>query len=177
MSERPPPITAFEGRIVSVLLQDVEMPDGQVMPFEIVRHPGGAAVVALDAAQQVCLLRQYRPVANGWLWEVPAGKLDHADPAQTARQELAEEAGLRAAHWQSLGAIHSSPGIFTEIIHLYLARDLAHVARQPEPGEVIEVHWVPLEDAVSRALSGEITDGKSVIALLRAHALLKSANA
>ncbi len=170
-SQRPPTV-AFEGSIVSVVLEDVQMPDGLVVPYEIVHHPGGAGVVALDRQQRVCLIRQYRPVADAWLWEIPAGKLDHGDPAATARIELAEEAGLHANDWQSLGKIHSSPGVFTEVVHLFMARELQQVARQPEPGEVMEVHWLELDDAVNRALSGEISDGKSVIALLRARAAL-----
>ncbi|MEM9384769.1 MAG: NUDIX hydrolase [Pseudomonadota bacterium] len=172
MSEPPRrgPHTAFEGAIVKVVLEDAQMPDGQVIPFEVVHHPGGAGVVALDDQERVCLVRQYRPVADAWLWEVPAGKLEHGDPDRTARLELAEETGLRARHWQSLGAVHSSPGIFTEVIHLYLARDLEQGERHPEPGEVMEVHWLALEDAVERALHGEISDAKTVIALLRAHA-------
>ncbi|MEO0971877.1 MAG: NUDIX hydrolase [Pseudomonadota bacterium] len=161
---------AFSGRIVRVLLEDIDMPDGERVPYEIVEHPGGAGVVALDTSDQVCLVRQYRPLANDWLWELPAGKLEHGDPLSTARAELAEEAGLTAKRWESLGVVRSSPGVFTEQVHLYLARDLAAVPRAPEPGEVMEVHWMALETAVARALSGEISDAKTIIGLLRAQA-------
>ncbi|MEO0421857.1 MAG: NUDIX hydrolase [Pseudomonadota bacterium] len=176
-SPRRGPRTAFEGGIISVVLEDVQMPDGQIIPFEIVQHPGGAGVVAVDAQQRVCLLRHYRPVADAWLWEIPAGKLDHGAPDRTAHIELAEETGLSARHWQSLGTIYSSPGIFTEQIHLYLARDLDQGERHPEPGEVMEIHWLALDDAVERALRGEISDAKTVIALLRAHARLHAEDA
>jgi 8-oxo-dGTP pyrophosphatase MutT (NUDIX family) len=119
----------------------------------------------------VCLLRQYRHAAGGWLWELPAGKLDAGEPpAVTARRELAEEAGVAAAEWRSLGTVVSSPGVFTEVVHLYLARQLAPAAAAREHGEVFEAHWVPLGEAVARALSGDITDGKTVIGLLRAAA-------
>jgi 8-oxo-dGTP pyrophosphatase MutT (NUDIX family) len=94
----------------------------------------------------VCLLRQYRYVADGWLWELPAGKLEpHEDPQATAQRELAEEAGARAAQWRSLGSYLSSPGVFTEVIHLYLATEVLPAATAHEASEVIEVHWVPFD--------------------------------
>lgn len=171
-----PPRVAFEGRIARVVLEDAPMPDGSVVPYEIVHHPGGAAVAALDDRRRVCLLRQYRHVVRDWLWELPAGKLEPGQaPLTTARQELAEEAGVAAAQWTALGAIHSSPGIFTEVVHLFLARDLTATARAPEPGEVMEVHWLHLDDAVARALDGRISDGKSIAALLRAREHLRVA--
>ncbi len=96
-------------------------------------------MVALNAAGEVCLLRQYRHVAGGWLWEVPAGKLDGKTPDATARAELAEEAGMVARDWQSLGHVVSSPGVFREVVHLYLARELTPVPAAPEREEVFEV--------------------------------------
>jgi 8-oxo-dGTP pyrophosphatase MutT (NUDIX family) len=158
----------YTGRVVTLDVADVRLPNGHLATLEIVGHPGGAAVVALNAAGEVCLLRQYRHVAGGWLWEIPAGKLDGKTPDATARAELAEEAGVAARDWLSLGQVVSSPGVFGEVVHLYLARDLAPVAAAPEREEVFEVRWVPLSEAIGRALSGEIVDAKSVIALLRA---------
>jgi 8-oxo-dGTP pyrophosphatase MutT (NUDIX family) len=127
-----------------------------------------SAIVAINEALEVCLLHHYRHVAGGWLWEVPAGKLDGKTPDATARAELAEEAGVIARDWQSLGHVVSSPGVFREVVHLYLARDLAPVPAAPEREEVFEVRWVPLAEAVERALGGDIVDAKSVIALVRA---------
>jgi ADP-ribose pyrophosphatase len=140
-----------------------------VADLEIVHHPGGAAVVALDAENRVCLLRQYRHAAGGWLWELPAGKLDNAEaPLLCAQRELEEEAGLRDADWQSLGKIVSSPGVFTEVIHLYLARTLTAVPTRMEEHEVIEVHWLPWAEALRMAQAGEIEDAKTLAGLLRA---------
>ena len=158
----------YSGRVVTLDVAEVRLPNGHVATLEIVGHPGGAAVVAVNAAGEVCLLRQYRHAAGGWLWEVPAGKLDGKTPDATARAELAEEAGLVATDWQSLGHVVSSPGVFREVVHLFLARGLASVAAAPEREEVFEIHWVPIAEAVERALHGDIVDAKSVVALLRA---------
>ncbi len=137
-------------------------------------HPGGAAVAAIDAHDRICLLRQYRHAAGGYVWELPAGKLEPQEPpAETARRELIEEAGVEAREWTSLGSYLSSPGVFTEVIHLYMARELTQVQIAHEPNEVIEIHWIALEDAWRRALSGELTDGKTLIGILRAHARVR----
>lgn len=166
MSEKQ---TVFSGSVISVNVEQVALPNGTTARYEIVHHPGGAAIVALDAQQRVCLLRQYRPAGGGWVWELPAGRLEPGElPEATARRELREEAGCDAARWESLGGILSSPGVFSETIHLYLARALEHGASSHEQHEVIEVHWVPLADAARQALSGELRDAKTVIGLLRA---------
>jgi ADP-ribose pyrophosphatase len=162
-------VTHFRGRVIEVSVDTVLLPNGQQADLEVVRHPGGAAVVALDAEQRVCLLRQYRHAANGWMWELPAGKLEPDEaPLATAQRELVEEGGRRAREWTPLGRYFSSPGVFTEVIHLFLARDLELAATAFEPHEVIEVHWVPLHEAQARAVSGEINDGKTALGLLRA---------
>ena len=163
----------YTGRVVTLDIADVTLPNGHRTTLEIVGHPGGAAVVALNDRDEVCLLHQYRHVAGGWLWEVPAGKLDGKAPDVTARAELEEEAGLRARRWDSLGRYVSSPGVFAEVVHLYLARDLQPCAARPERAEVFEVAWLPLAQALRRALHGGIDDGKSVVALARAAALLQ----
>jgi 8-oxo-dGTP pyrophosphatase MutT (NUDIX family) len=164
----------FQGRIVSVVLETVTLPNGKRAPIEVVQHPGGAAAVALDVRNRVCLLRQYRPVFNDWLWELPAGKLDAGEaPLATAQRELVEEAGVQAARWTPLGAIFSSPGVFGEIVHLYLAQDLMIVPTATEEHELIEVHWVALPEALARAAAGDINDGKTVAGLFRAVGQLK----
>jgi ADP-ribose pyrophosphatase len=161
--------TVFRGRVITVNVEQVRLPNGETARYEIVHHPGGAAIVALDAERRVCLLRQFRPAAGGWVWELPAGRLEPGEPpAETARRELIEEAGREAGRWEDLGSILSSPGVFAETIHLYLARDLRAVPIRHEDYEVIEVHWIPLEQAVRQALDGELRDGKTVIGLLRA---------
>jgi len=167
--------TKYRGRVVTVNVETVTLPNGRRDRLDIVRHPGGAAVVAIDDDARVCMLRQFRHAAGGWIWELPAGKLEVDEPPdECARRELVEEAGRTATRWESLGRYFSSPGVFTEIIHLYLARGLALVPQAHESHEVIEVHWVPFETAWRKAVDGEYTDGKTLIGLLRAHARLMS---
>ena len=159
----------FQGKIVTVSVESAQLPDGRSCEIEVVRHPGGAAVVAIDSTERVCLIRQYRPAMRDWMWEIPAGKLDPGEsPLSTAQRELEEEAGLVARRWGELGSIVSSPGVFTEVVHLFFARELEHVARQTEEHEIIEVHWLSLDEAVARANGGDIRDAKTVIGLYRA---------
>jgi ADP-ribose pyrophosphatase len=165
--------TVFRGRVITVNVETVRLPNGHVTDLEIIHHPGGAAVVAVNAARQVCLIRQYRHAIGGWVWELPAGKLEPSEPPQaTARRELSEETGTSAQSWQSLGVYVSSPGVFTESVHLYLALGLHSVKMAHEAGELIEVHWIPLEEACARALNGDINDGKTALGLLRARSVL-----
>lgn len=161
--------THYRGRIISLSTDEVLLPNGHLASLEVVHHPGGAAAVAIDAQERVCLLKQYRYVAEGWLWELPAGKLELDEPPlRTAQRELTEEAGVSAREWLSLGSYLSSPGIFTEVLHLFLATDVEPAAVAHEQAEVIEVHWVPFREACEWAESGLIRDGKTAMGLLRA---------
>lgn len=165
--------TVFTGRVITVNKEKVLLPNGNIADYEIVHHPGGAAVVALDEENRICLLHQYRPAAGGWVWELPAGRLEPGEPpALTARRELVEEAGREASDWQDLGYMLSSPGVFDERIHLFLARHLREVPAHHEPHEVLEVHWVELPVALERAMNGSILDSKTIVGLLRAAARL-----
>jgi 8-oxo-dGTP pyrophosphatase MutT (NUDIX family) len=162
----------YDGRVIRVTTDEVVLPNGHRTLLEVVHHPGGAAVVALNGDDHVCLLRQYRYVADGWLWELPAGKLEAGEPPlQTAQRELAEEAGMVASDWHNLECVLSSPGVFAERLYLFMATGLNAVSTAHERSEVIEIHWVPLEQACAWALDGTIADCKTVIGLLRAHAL------
>ena len=166
--------SVYRGKIVELYLETVTLPNGAQAELEIVRHPGGAAVVALDRDNRVCLLRQYRHAVGDWLWELPAGKLDPGEgPFVTAQRELEEEAGLRAARWESLGKIISSPGVFTEIVHLFLARELASVPTSVEEHEVFEPHWIAFEEALEWAATDKLMDAKTIVGLLRARRRLE----
>jgi ADP-ribose diphosphatase len=166
--------TRFRGRVITVNVEQVRLPNGTEPLLEVVHHPGGAAVAAIDVHDRVCLLRQYRHAAGGYVWELPAGKLEPDEPpAETARRELIEEAGVLAQEWTALGSYLSSPGVFTEVIHLFMARELTTTQVAHEPNEVIEIHWVDFDTAWRRALSGELNDGKTVLGILRAHARVR----
>ena len=164
----------FIGKIIQVEVRQITLPNGHQMDMEIIHHPGGSAVVALDDRQQICLLKQYRCVFEDWLWELPAGKRDHQEPPiETAQRELAEEAGILAEDWVDLGSMISSPGVFSEQVYLYLARQLSPTEPDIAPDEVLQVHWMPLAEAYQWAMSGVISDAKSVIAILKSYQLLK----
>jgi ADP-ribose pyrophosphatase len=162
----------YVGRVIKVTTDEVVLPNGHRASLEVVHHPGGAAVVAVDVDQRVCLLRQYRYVAGGWIWELPAGKLEpNEPPLETAKRELTEEAGVSARHWESLGEVLSSPGVFAEVLHLFHATGIEPAAAAHEQAEVIEVHWVSFAEAHDWAMNGTIRDAKSVIGLARAFGL------
>ena len=161
----------FTGRVIEVNIERVQLPNGSVADLEIIRHPGGAAVVALDTNNRICLLRQFRHAVDGWIWELPAGKIDNREPPlETAQRELEEEAGMAAGSWRPLGDYVASPGVFTEVVHLFLATQLTPLPPRPEEHEVFEVHWLPFEDVLRMADSGELRDGKSLVGVYRAAA-------
>jgi 8-oxo-dGTP pyrophosphatase MutT (NUDIX family) len=161
----------FRGRVITVTTDDVVLPNGHRATLEVIRHPGGAAVVALDSQRRVCLLKQYRYVADGWIWELPAGKLEpNEPPLETAKRELIEEAGISASHWESLGTALSSPGVLAEVLHLFYATGLEPNTAAHEHSEIIEVHWIPFDEAYEWAMNGQIRDAKTIVALARAFA-------
>lgn len=165
--------TAFDGRILTLSVDRVEMPNGRVTELEVIRHPGATAMVPLTEQGAVLLLRQYRYATGDWLLEVPAGKLDVGEePEDCARRELEEETGYRPEELIPLGWIWTTPGFTDEKIHLYLARDLHPAQQSLETDEVLTVEKLPFQEAVAMARDGRICDGKSVCALLRAAAFL-----
>jgi len=163
----------FRGRVVDLRVDRIRLANGHETELEVIQHPGAAAVVAIDGAGQVLLVRQYRYATGEWLLEVPAGKLDGGEePEVCAARELVEETGQAAASLQPLGWIWTTPGFTDEKIWLYLGRDLTAAEQSLEPDEILEVERLPLAAAVEQAATGEIRDSKSVIALLRAGRLL-----
>lgn len=165
--------TLYQGRIISLDIEQVKLPNGVQCDMEIVRHPGGAAVVAIDEKQRVCLLKQYRHACKAWVWELPAGKIDNdEEPLLTAQRELQEEAGRQSTQWHSLGHMISSPGVFTEVVHCFLATELSACETGHEAEELIEIHWVSFEEAIEWAIDSRISDAKSDIGLFRAQAYL-----
>ncbi len=158
-----------QGRVIKVSTERLRYANGTEFDIDFVRHPGAAAVVAVDGEQRVCLVRQYRHGVEDFMWEIPAGKLDAGEaPEICALRELQEETGVRARTLSSLGLYVPAPGFFTEVIHMYLARDLEVGASSPDADEELELQWLPLKDALQKLLSGEWNDGKTALALWRA---------
>ena len=166
------------GRLVTVRIDKVRMPDGELAERDVVIHPGAVAVLALDDAQQVLLIRQYRHPVGRLLWEVPAGLRDVAgeQPWATARRELLEEAGYRARDWRVLADYYTSPGFSTERLRVFLARDLEFVPESerdfvPEGEETQLVPaWLPLDEAVRKVFAGHLHNGVTALAILAGYA-------
>ena len=163
----------YHGRIIAVQVDTVSLPNGNTSTREVVRHPGGVGILALDDEGCAVLVEQYRYVFDRTLLEIPAGKREPGeDPLTTARRELREETGAEAAHWQPLGAVLPSPGCYGEVLHLFLAKGLKFSQQQLDPDEFLNVERVPFDEMVHRCVNGEIDDAKTVAAVLRAKVLL-----
>jgi ADP-ribose pyrophosphatase len=156
----------YTGSVIDLTIEHVQLPNGQDCELEIIHHPGGVAIAALNDQNEICMLYQFRHAVGGWIWEIPAGKLEAGEAhAITAQRELQEEAGVNAQQWHYFGKIISSPGVFTERVHLYLATKLSTAQQQLEHAEVLEVHWLPLDKVMAMVKAGEIEDAKSLVAL------------
>jgi ADP-ribose pyrophosphatase len=170
------------GRYLTFRVDTVELPDGSRTTRDIAGHPGAVAIVALDADEQVALVRQYRVPAGRALLEIPAGGLDldadggKEEPETAARRELEEETGLRAGTWRHIASFYTAPGFTEELMHLFLATDLspAHPDGRlgPDEDERLILEWLPWRDAVAAVERGEICDGKSLVGLLWLERLL-----
>jgi ADP-ribose pyrophosphatase len=159
----------FKGLVVDLEQMEVKIGEKGWHTYQIVRHPGGAAVLPIHDDGTVTLIRQLRPAVNSEMIEAPAGRLDPGEnPAGCALRELAEETGLKAQNIESLGVLHSSPGVFDEVIHLFLATGLSNTEAFPEQYEDITTIRLPLEAALQMARDGRISDGKTITLLFRA---------
>ena len=166
-------------RLVTVRADMVRTPDNQVAERDVVLHPGAVAVLALDAADRILMIRQYRHPVGRLLWEIPAGLRDVAgeDPWVTAQRELVEEAGYRARDWRVLADYYSSPGFSTERLRVFLARDLEAVPEAernfvPEDEEAhLLLGWLPLEEGVRKVFAGELHNGVAALAIMAGYAV------
>lgn len=163
----------FKGKIITVQLDTVELPNGKEAEREVVRHPGGVAVLALTEDKQVYMVRQYRYPMGYETLELPAGKLDgKGESVETAgRRELAEETGLTAEKMTYLGASLASPGFTDEVLHMYLAEGLTHGESHPDEDEFLNLEKLPFDTLVEKVMSGEIIDGKTISTTLKVKVL------
>ena len=158
----------FEGNLVKVGRMEVVLPDGKPAVREAVRHPGASAIVPLDDAGNVTLVKQYRAAIADVLLEIPAGKLDFPgeDRMEAAKRELREETGLNAQNWVHLTDLVTAPGFCDEVISIYLATGLTAGKDEPDEDEFLNVVKMPLDELVGMARRGEIGDSKTLAGLL-----------
>ncbi|MGN1004814.1 MAG: NUDIX domain-containing protein [Oscillospiraceae bacterium] len=163
----------YEGVIVQVDLDEALLPNGRTAKREVVNHPGGVAVLPLNDDGTVTVVRQYRYPFSRGLTEIPAGKLDPGEEPRTgALRELKEEIGAQAGELIDLGEIYPSPGFCREVLYLYLARGLTYGDCCPDEDEFLEMSRIPFDRLAEQVMSGEIRDGKTVAAVLKAKVLL-----
>ena len=163
----------YRGRILRVREDKVLLPNGKTGTREVVEHPGGVGILALDG-DEVLLVKQFRYAFSKVLTEIPAGKREKGEePFVTAQRELKEEIGAEAAEWTELGALIASPGCYGETLYLYLACGLTFGETHPDEDEFLEVERVPFDEAAAMCMDGRITDAKTVAAILKARFLLK----
>ncbi len=162
----------YSGKIISLNRDTVRFPDGTTAEMDIARHPGASAVVPFLSdpngdEPQVLLIRQYRYAADGYIFEIPAGRLDGDESPRTcAARELKEETGCTAEHIEPLTTILTTPGFTDEVIHLFMATGLTHGEHNREPDEFVELVMMRLSEALERISLGEITDAKTVLGLM-----------
>lgn len=156
----------YEGRVLNVRVDDIELPNGHVSKFEIVEHNGGVCIVAQPTPDTIVLVRQYRPATGRELLEVPAGKLEAGeDPMSCAQRELLEETGYRCERMRRLWSFYTAPGFCSELLHFFVAEGLTSGAAQPEENESINVEIMRVDDAWALVERNELPDAKTQIAL------------
>ena len=162
----------FAGRVVDVFRDTVRTRHGgeeREAVYDLVHHPGAAAIVPLHADGSVTLLHQFRYALGREIWEIPAGTLEDGEPfLECARRELEEETGHRGARWTELATFHTAPGFCDEELRVFLAEDLSEGEGGTEPDEHLDATRVPLTEALEWVASGRIVDAKSIVGLLKA---------
>lgn len=154
-----------EGRLVKVRVDTLRMEDGREFDLEVVEHARSIVVMPVTGNDSVLLVRQWRQPTGGWLLEAPAGRMDDDDdsPADAAQRELREETGFLAGELTPLGAFWTAPGLFTEYMYAYIARNLRSAPLPPDPGEEVTVEEIPLDRLPGLIESGEICDAKTIL--------------
>lgn len=159
----------YDGKVMTVIRDDVEVADGHKSFREVVIHSGGVVIVAMKDSETILLVKQYRYPLKQTVLELPAGKLEIGEnPDFAAKRELEEETGFSAGSWKPLGYINTTPGICTEKLYLYLAKDLKFVGEHPDEGEIIKCFEYKLTDVFEMINNGTVNDAKTICALTRA---------
>ncbi|WP_294906505.1 NUDIX domain-containing protein [uncultured Ruminococcus sp.] len=167
--------SVFDGRILHITLDEIELPDGKKSKREVVNHPGGVTVAALDEDNNLLFVRQFRYPYKEVVLELPAGKLEKGStPLENGKRELIEETGAEGYSYISLGQLYPSPGYTSEIIHLYACKIKSQGSSNPDDGEFLNVEKIPLDKAVEMVLNNQIPDAKTQVAVLKTAMLIKS---
>ena len=167
--------TIFNGKILHVILDEVELPDGNKAAREVVQHQGGVCVAALDENNNLFFVRQFRYPYKEITLELPAGKLEKGETVlENGKRELKEETGCEGYSFMTLGAMYPSTGYTDEIIHLFACRVKSVGEQQPDEDEFLNVEKIPLNKAVEMVLNNQLPDAKTQITILKLDALLKS---
>lgn len=157
------------GRVFEMVTENITLPNGVTIDLDLIRHPGAAAMVPMPDKKTVFLIKQYRHAVGDFIWEIPAGTLDPGETPETCgRRELIEEIGYAAHSWQKLGEITPVPGYSDERIHVFLATDLTPAQQRLDQDELLNVHAMPFDKAISMIFTGEIQDSKTINGLLMA---------
>jgi len=157
-----------QGNLIALHKERVELDDERYTYFDIVKHPGGAVIAAINSNKEICMLKQWRHAVQEHIWELPAGCLEaNETPLNTAIRELEEEAGVKANVWRELGRIIPSPGFSNEVLYLFAATELSPGRVNLDDAEKLEAHWLPFDKAMSMARDGTIEDAKTLALLLR----------
>lgn len=157
----------FEGKVISVRVDTVELPGAKYAKREIVEHRGAAAILAVDDNENIYMVRQYRKACEEVLLEIPAGKLEIGEkPLDCAKRELKEEVGIVADNMDYMLEFYTSAGFCNEKIHIFLAKGIAHAQRDPDEDEIIEVEKFTIDEVLKKITYGEIVDAKTIIAIL-----------
>lgn len=165
----------FDGKVIHLHLDDIELPNGNKSIREYCTHNGAVCVIPITSDGNVICVRQYRYAIGKSILEIPAGKLDSIDedPNDAVRRELREETGAVSGKISYLGLYYGSPALLNEKIYMYLAEDLSFGESEPDEDEFLEVIKIPLDELYEMVLRGEIEDGKTQSAVLRAYELLR----
>ena len=150
-----------------VLGQIIDRIKGEEKVYDALIHPGAVVIVAIKDKKEVLIERQYRPIIGSWIYELPAGTIEEGEePSTTAERELLEETGYKAGKMEYLGWFYTSPGTSTEVIHVFLAKDLVRVSNpMQELDELIEIKWMAIDDVWRLISKGVIVDAKTIVAL------------
>lgn len=158
----------FDGKVVKLRVDTVKLPDGRLQTREVIRHPGGVGVIALDNENNVLMVKQFRPGAKGILLEIPAGKLEYGEnPEECGKRELIEETGFSSKEFYHLAKFYVTPAYCEEIINIYFARNLVEAEQNLDDGEFLDVIKIPFDELYNMVINNEITDGKTIIAVLK----------